>query len=142
MHGHLHLVFFQVGFLWEMIHLMRDLVIQMNIVMKMKIFLLMRYHQTILMKLLIEESKHLGLYMVKEKKSSSSRKSSRNTLTTHIEKLCESMASPRKLVNEIIFPHSQYTISNAMDALRVFGDEIRNKDELYYFTIKMFQIPM
>ncbi|MFQ6645833.1 hypothetical protein Gotur_020517, partial [Gossypium turneri] len=53
-----------------------------------------------------------------------------------------SMASPRKLVNEIIFPHSQYTISNAMDALRVFGDEIRNKDELYYFTIKMFQIPM
>ncbi|MFQ6645567.1 hypothetical protein Gotur_019521 [Gossypium turneri] len=32
----------------------------------------------------------------KGKKSSSSRKSSRNTLTTQIEKLCESMASPRK----------------------------------------------
>ncbi|MFQ6664489.1 hypothetical protein Gotur_031577 [Gossypium turneri] len=100
-----------------MIRLMRDLVIQMNIVMRMKIFLLMRNHQTLLMKLLIEESKHLGLYTVKEKKSSSSRKSSRNTLTTQIEKLCESMASPRKLVNESIFPHSQYTISNAMDAL-------------------------
>ncbi|MFQ6641402.1 hypothetical protein Gotur_015206 [Gossypium turneri] len=27
------------------------------------------------------------------------------------------MASPRKSVNEIIFPHSQYTISNAMDVL-------------------------
>ncbi|MFQ6645577.1 hypothetical protein Gotur_019521, partial [Gossypium turneri] len=53
----------------------------------------------------------------KGKKSSSSRKSSRNTLTTQIEKLCESMASPRKSVNVIIFPHSQYTISNAMDAL-------------------------
>ncbi|MBA0777832.1 hypothetical protein Gotri_005800, partial [Gossypium trilobum] len=53
----------------------------------------------------------------KRKKSSSSRKSLRNTLTTHIEKLCESMASPRKSVNEIISPHSQYTISNAMDAL-------------------------
>ncbi|KAK5819023.1 hypothetical protein PVK06_023979 [Gossypium arboreum] len=59
-----------------------------------------------------------------------------------IEKLCESMASPRKSVNEIIFPHSQYTISNAMDALRALGDEIPKKDELYYFAIKMFQIPV
>ncbi|PPR90138.1 hypothetical protein GOBAR_AA30554 [Gossypium barbadense] len=71
------------------------------------------------------------------KKSSSSRKSSRNSLATHIEKLCESMASPRKSVNEIIFPHSQYTISNIMDALRDLGDEIPKKDELYYFAIKM-----
>ncbi|KAK8261271.1 hypothetical protein V6Z11_D13G175700 [Gossypium hirsutum] len=108
----------------NMIHLMRDLVIQMNIVMRMKIFLLMRYHQTLLMKLLIEENKHFGL----------------NTLTTHIKKLYESMASSRKSVNEIIFPHSQYTISNAMDALRALGDEILKKDELYYFAIKMFQI--
>ncbi|MFQ6664485.1 hypothetical protein Gotur_031577 [Gossypium turneri] len=38
-----------------------------------------------------------------------------------------SMASPRKLVNESIFPHSQYTISNAMDALRALGDEIPKK---------------
>ncbi|MFQ6664845.1 hypothetical protein Gotur_031814 [Gossypium turneri] len=45
-------------------------------------------------------------------------------------------------VNEIIFPHSQYTISNAMDALRALGDEIPKKDELYYFAIKMFQIPV
>ncbi|PPD85609.1 hypothetical protein GOBAR_DD17465 [Gossypium barbadense] len=59
-----------------------------------------------------------------------------------IEKLCESMASPRKSVNEIIFPHSQYTISNAMDALRALGDEIPKKDELYYFATKMFQIPV
>ncbi|KAK8285094.1 hypothetical protein V6Z11_D08G197700 [Gossypium hirsutum] len=59
-----------------------------------------------------------------------------------IEKLCESMASPRKLMNEIIFPHSQYTISNAIDALRALGDEIPKKDELYYFATKMFQIPM
>ncbi|MFQ6654866.1 hypothetical protein Gotur_025662 [Gossypium turneri] len=59
----------------------------------------------------------LGAVHGKGKKSRSSRKSSRNTLTTQIEKLCESMASPRKLVNEIIFPHSQYTISNAIDAL-------------------------
>ncbi|KAH1122770.1 hypothetical protein J1N35_005930 [Gossypium stocksii] len=73
----------------------------------------------------------------KGKKSSSSRKLSRNSLATHIEKLCESMASPRKSVNEIIFPHSQYTISNAMDALRDLGDEIPKKDELYYFTIKI-----
>ncbi|KAK8278666.1 hypothetical protein V6Z12_D09G058300 [Gossypium hirsutum] len=58
------------------------------------------------------------------------------------EKLCESMASPRKSVNEIIFPHSHYTISNAMDALRALGDEIPKKDELYYFSIKMFQIPV
>ncbi|MFQ6643022.1 hypothetical protein Gotur_017607, partial [Gossypium turneri] len=123
-----------------MIHLMRDLVIQMNIVMRMKVFLLMGHHQTLFMKLLIEESKHLGLYTVKEKKSSSSRKSLRNTLTTHIEKLCESMASPRKSVNEIIFPHSQYTISNAMDALCALEDEIPKIDELYYFAIKMFQI--
>ncbi|KAK8332425.1 hypothetical protein V6Z12_A10G138100 [Gossypium hirsutum] len=50
------------------------------------------------------------------------------------------MASPRKSVNEIIFPHSQYTISNAMDALRAVGDEIPKKDDLYYFAIKMFQI--
>ncbi|MFQ6664847.1 hypothetical protein Gotur_031814 [Gossypium turneri] len=53
-----------------------------------------------------------------------------------------SMASSRKSVNEIIFPHSQYTISNAMDALRALGDEIPKKDELYYFAIKMFQIPV
>ncbi|MFQ6645576.1 hypothetical protein Gotur_019521, partial [Gossypium turneri] len=59
MHGHLLSVFFQAGFLWEMIHLMRDLVIQMNIVMRMKIFLLMRHYQTLFMKLLVEESKHL-----------------------------------------------------------------------------------
>ncbi|XP_052481257.1 L10-interacting MYB domain-containing protein-like [Gossypium raimondii] len=59
-----------------------------------------------------------------------------------IEKLCESMASPRKSVNEIIFPHSQYTISNAMDALRALGDEIPKRDELYYFATKMFQIPV
>ncbi|KAK8263453.1 hypothetical protein V6Z11_D12G043400 [Gossypium hirsutum] len=72
----------------------------------------------------------------------SSRKSSRNTLTTQIEKLCESMASPRKSVNEIIFPHSQYTISNAMDALRALGDEIPKRYELYYFATKMFQIPV
>ncbi|KAK8345692.1 hypothetical protein V6Z12_A07G165400 [Gossypium hirsutum] len=84
----------------------------------------------------------LGVVHGKGKKSSSSRKSSRNTLTTQIEKLCESMASPRKSVNEIIFPHSQYTISNAMDALRALGDEIPKKDELYYFAIKMFQIPV
>ncbi|MFQ6641395.1 hypothetical protein Gotur_015206, partial [Gossypium turneri] len=51
-----------------------------------------------------------------------------------------SMASPRKSVNEIIFPHSQYTISNAMDVLRALEDEIPKKDELYYFAIKMFQI--
>ncbi|MFQ6642759.1 hypothetical protein Gotur_017536, partial [Gossypium turneri] len=82
----------------------------------------------------------LGVVHGKEKKSSSSRKSSRNILTTQIEKLCESMTSPRKSVNEIIFPHSQYTISNAMDALRALGDEIPKKDELYYFAIKMFQI--
>ncbi|KAK8288972.1 hypothetical protein V6Z11_D07G156600 [Gossypium hirsutum] len=83
----------------------------------------------------------LGVVHGKGKKSSSSRKSSRNTLTTQIEKLCESMASPRKSVNEIIFPHSQYTISNAMDALHALGDEIpKKKDELYYFAIKMFQI--
>ncbi|XP_012435735.1 uncharacterized protein LOC105762515 [Gossypium raimondii] len=82
----------------------------------------------------------LGVVHGKRKKLSSSRKSSRNTLTTHIEKLCESMTSPRKSVNEIIFPHSQYTISNAMDALRVLGDEIPKKDEMYYFAIKMFQI--
>ncbi|PPE02911.1 hypothetical protein GOBAR_DD00071 [Gossypium barbadense] len=84
----------------------------------------------------------LGAVHGKGKKSSSSRKSSRNTLTTQIEKLCESMASPRKSVNEIIFPHSQYTISNAMDALRALGDEIPKKDELYYFATKMFQIPV
>ncbi|MBA0759289.1 hypothetical protein Gotri_022197, partial [Gossypium trilobum] len=54
--------FFLVGFLWEMIHLMRDLVFQMNIVMRMKVFLLMRHHQAFIMKLLIEESKHLVLY--------------------------------------------------------------------------------
>ncbi|XP_052479658.1 uncharacterized protein LOC105800936 [Gossypium raimondii] len=59
-----------------------------------------------------------------------------------IEKLCESMASPRKSVNEIIFPHSQYTISNAMDALRALGDEIPKKDEPYYFATKMLQIPV
>ncbi|MFQ6652340.1 hypothetical protein Gotur_024259 [Gossypium turneri] len=59
-----------------------------------------------------------------------------------IEKLCESMACPRKSVNEIIFLHSQYTISNAMDALRTLRDEIPKKDELYYFAIKMFQIPV
>ncbi|MFQ6652343.1 hypothetical protein Gotur_024259 [Gossypium turneri] len=45
-------------------------------------------------------------------------------------------------VNEIIFLHSQYTISNAMDALRTLRDEIPKKDELYYFAIKMFQIPV
>ncbi|KAL1105379.1 hypothetical protein V6Z11_D04G128100 [Gossypium hirsutum] len=84
----------------------------------------------------------LGVVHGKGKKSSSSRKSSRNTLTTRIEKLCESMASPRKSVNEIIFPHSQYTISNAMDALRALGDEIPKRDELYYFATKMFQIPV
>ncbi|KAG8483339.1 hypothetical protein CXB51_022555 [Gossypium anomalum] len=78
----------------------------------------------------------------KGKKSSSSRKSSRNSLATHIEKLCESMASPRKSVNEIIFPHSEYSISNAMDALRDLEDEIPKKDELCYFAIKMFQIPV
>ncbi|KAL1125550.1 hypothetical protein V6Z11_A13G051000 [Gossypium hirsutum] len=83
-----------------------------------------------------------GVVHGKGKKSSSSRKSSRNSLATHIEKLCESMSSPRKSVNEIIFPHSQYTISNAMDALRDLGDEIPKKDELYYFAIKMFQIPV
>ncbi|KAK8328205.1 hypothetical protein V6Z11_A11G235900 [Gossypium hirsutum] len=76
------------------------------------------------------------------KKSSSSRKSSRDPLATHIEKLCEGMASPRKSVNEIVFPHTEYTISNAMDALRDLGDEIPKKDELYYFAIKMFQIPV
>ncbi|MFQ6644053.1 hypothetical protein Gotur_018633 [Gossypium turneri] len=81
----------------------------------------------------------LGVVHGKGKKSSSSRKSSRNTLNTQIDKLCESMASPRKPVNEIIFPHSQYTISNAMDALRALGDEIPKKDELYYFAIKMFK---
>ncbi|KAK8322845.1 hypothetical protein V6Z11_A12G196400 [Gossypium hirsutum] len=80
----------------------------------------------------------LGVAHGKGKKSSSSRKSSRNTLTTQIEKLCESMSSPKKSVNEIIFPHSQYTISNAMDALRALGDEIPKKDELYYFATKMF----
>ncbi|KAK5846472.1 hypothetical protein PVK06_002762 [Gossypium arboreum] len=48
----------------------------------------------------------LGVVHCKEKKSSLSRKSSRNTLTTQIEKLCESMATPRKSVNEIIFLHS------------------------------------
>ncbi|MFQ6652341.1 hypothetical protein Gotur_024259 [Gossypium turneri] len=53
-----------------------------------------------------------------------------------------SMACPRKSVNEIIFLHSQYTISNAMDALRTLRDEIPKKDELYYFAIKMFQIPV
>ncbi|XP_040947425.1 L10-interacting MYB domain-containing protein-like isoform X2 [Gossypium hirsutum] len=53
---HLRLVFFHVGFLWEMMHLMRDLV-----------FPLMRYHQTLLMESLIEERKHLGLYTVREK---------------------------------------------------------------------------
>ncbi|XP_017604129.1 uncharacterized protein LOC108450874 [Gossypium arboreum] len=83
----------------------------------------------------------LGVVHGKGKKSSSSRKSSRNTLTTQIEKLCESMASPRKLVNEIIFHHSQYIISNAMDALHALGDEIPKKDELYYFSTQMFQIP-
>ncbi|XP_017647799.1 uncharacterized protein LOC108487987 [Gossypium arboreum] len=80
----------------------------------------------------------LGVVYGKGKKSSSNRKSSRNILTTQIEKLCESMASPRKSRNEIIFPHSQYSISNAMDALRALGDEIPKKDELYYFAIKMF----
>ncbi|PPS03785.1 hypothetical protein GOBAR_AA16873 [Gossypium barbadense] len=84
----------------------------------------------------------LGVVHGKGKKSSSSRKSSRDSLATHIEKLCESMASPRKSVNEIVFPHSEYTISNAMDALRDLGDEIPKKDELYYFAIKMFQIPV
>ncbi|KAL1074128.1 hypothetical protein V6Z11_D11G268500 [Gossypium hirsutum] len=59
-----------------------------------------------------------------------------------IEKLCESMASPRKSVNEINFPHSQYTISNTMNALHALGDEIPKKDELYYFATKMFQIPV
>ncbi|MFQ6619215.1 hypothetical protein Gotur_000529 [Gossypium turneri] len=53
-----------------------------------------------------------------------------------------SMASPRKSVNEIIFPHSQYTISNVMDVLRALGDEIPKKDKLYYFAIKMVQIPV
>ncbi|MFQ6642983.1 hypothetical protein Gotur_018047 [Gossypium turneri] len=38
-----------------------------------------------------------------------------------------SMASPRKSVNKIIFPHSQYTISNAMDVLRALEDEIAKK---------------
>ncbi|XP_017617564.1 subtilisin-like protease SBT1.9 [Gossypium arboreum] len=84
----------------------------------------------------------LGVVHGKEKKSSSSRKSSRDSLATHIKKLCESIASPRKSVNEIVFPHSEYTISNAMDALRNLGDEIPKKDELYYFAIKMSQIPV
>ncbi|KAG8477995.1 hypothetical protein CXB51_027421 [Gossypium anomalum] len=69
----------------------------------------------------------LGVVHGKGKKSSSSRKSSRDSLATHIEKLCESMASPRKSVNKIVFPHSEYTISNAMDALRDLGDEIPKK---------------
>ncbi|MBA0846983.1 hypothetical protein Goshw_010568 [Gossypium schwendimanii] len=37
------------------------------------------------------------------------------------------MASPRKSVNEIIFPRSQYTILDAMDALHALGDEIPKK---------------
>ncbi|KAK5819472.1 hypothetical protein PVK06_024474 [Gossypium arboreum] len=69
----------------------------------------------------------LGVVHGKGKKSSSSRKSSRDSLAAHIEKLCESMANPRKSVNEIVFPHSEYTISNAMDALRDLGDEIPKK---------------
>ncbi|KAK8302751.1 hypothetical protein V6Z11_D04G107100 [Gossypium hirsutum] len=70
----------------------------------------------------------LGVVHGKGKKSSSSRKSSRNTLTTQIENFCESVASPRKSVNEIIFPHSQYNISNAMDALRALQEEIPKKE--------------
>ncbi|MFQ6642757.1 hypothetical protein Gotur_017536, partial [Gossypium turneri] len=65
---------------------------------------------------------------------------SHETLNRRKQTLGVSMTSPRKSVNEIIFPHSQYTISNAMDALRALGDEIPKKDELYYFAIKMFQI--
>ncbi|KAK8270517.1 hypothetical protein V6Z12_D11G202300 [Gossypium hirsutum] len=113
----------------------------MNIVTRMKVFLLMRYHQTS-HEIPNRRKQTLGAIHGKGKKSSSSRKSSRNTLTTQIEKLCESMVSPRKSVNEIIFPHSQYTISNTMDALRALGDEIPKKDELYYFATKMFQIPV
>ncbi|KAG8482987.1 hypothetical protein CXB51_021913 [Gossypium anomalum] len=48
----------------------------------------------------------------------------------------------KEIINEIIFPHSQYTISNAMDALCALGDEIPKKDVLYYFSIKMFQVPV
>ncbi|MBA0759288.1 hypothetical protein Gotri_022197 [Gossypium trilobum] len=70
------------------------------------------YHET-----LNRRKQTLGVVHDKGKKSSSSRKLSRNTLTTQIEKLCESMASSKKSVNEIIFPHSQYTISNALNVL-------------------------
>ncbi|KAK8327683.1 hypothetical protein V6Z11_A11G197700 [Gossypium hirsutum] len=92
--------------------------------------------------ILNQRKQTLGVVYGKGKKSSSSRKASRNILTTQIEKLCDSMASPRKSTNEIIFPHSQYTISNAMDALHALEDEIPKKDGLYYFAIKMFQIPV
>ncbi|MFQ6621393.1 hypothetical protein Gotur_001460 [Gossypium turneri] len=80
------------------------------------------YHET-----LSRRKQTLGVVHDKGEKSSSSRKLSRNTLTTQIERLCESMASSKKSVIEIIFPRSQFTISNAMNALRALGDEIPKK---------------
>ncbi|KAE8705014.1 hypothetical protein F3Y22_tig00110430pilonHSYRG00130 [Hibiscus syriacus] len=60
----------------------------------------------------------LGVVQDKGKKSIPIRRSAGKTLVTQIEKLCQSMSNQRKSVNEVVSPHSQYTISDAMDALR------------------------
>ncbi|MFQ6621392.1 hypothetical protein Gotur_001460 [Gossypium turneri] len=49
------------------------------------------------------------------------------TLSRRKQTLGVSMASSKKSVIEIIFPRSQFTISNAMNALRALGDEIPKK---------------
>ncbi|KAE8674017.1 hypothetical protein F3Y22_tig00111769pilonHSYRG00268 [Hibiscus syriacus] len=84
----------------------------------------------------------LGVVHDKGKKSIPIRRSIGKTLAAQIEKLCQSMANQRKSMNEVVSPRSQYTISDAMDALRALENEIPKKHFLYFFATQIFQVPV
>ncbi|OMO90082.1 hypothetical protein CCACVL1_07520 [Corchorus capsularis] len=66
------------------------------------------------------------------------RKTIGKRMTSQIDKLCDSMSSPRKSVSTSVFPTSRYGVEEAMDALRAMENEVPPMTFLYYFALELF----
>ena len=66
------------------------------------------------------------------------RKTVGKKMSSQIEKLCESMSSPRKAVSTIVFPLARYRVEEAIAALRPLQNEVPKRSSIYYFALDLF----
>ncbi|OMO86957.1 Auxin efflux carrier [Corchorus capsularis] len=80
----------------------------------------------------------VGAGQDKGKRKFSPRKSRGKRMAAQIDKLCDSMSSPRKVIPTAVFSPSRFGVEEAISALRAMQHEVPKMTYLYYFALELF----